>query len=271
MTVSVICFSEWRSLLATIVATSGLVRSGRSFMEMKRSRRSPAAPPLNMSTPNNKFPPRGHLALRGFLFAIKLYLAPFRVKKVKNILALFVISASVFAQDITFAKEDPNLKKISIVIYLESPQGESQLLIGAIRSYENGDLTGISSAGMFAVNLTYVHKYGADGRISERTEYESGEAARAWIYTYNDDGSWELNGYPYDENGERSEDPIYVEKWCDGGKILSAEWKLEGYKTVHRYFYDENGRLVKMEETPEGAAKPISWDVYKYTHPRKPE
>ncbi|MDO8466908.1 MAG: hypothetical protein Q7S83_02080 [bacterium] len=188
-----------------------------------------------------------------------------------KLFALLLISAPVFAQDTTFAKENPNLKNVEVEIFLESSGGDSQSLIHAVRSYEEGDLVGVVTSGIFALDFKYTHKYGADGKIAERTDYVDGKLGRVWVYTYNEDGSWELNGYSYDDEGERSEDSIYVEKWNDKGNLLTVELKLEGYKTVKKFSYNKDGKLVKMEETPDGATKPISWEVYEYTDAGKLE
>ncbi|TSC83003.1 MAG: hypothetical protein G01um101419_356 [Parcubacteria group bacterium Gr01-1014_19] len=178
----------------------------------------------------------------------------------KKVFALLLISAPVFAQDMTFRKEDPELLSIHAQLFL----GE-KLMMESVQKFKDGDLRRLLFDGIIPRDSSFEHTYGADGKIAERVERdENNQLAHAWVYVYKDDGSWEMAGYGY-EDGERDEELSYIEKWDKDGKILSAEWKMEHYATVKIFIYDGNGRLVKMEETPDGASKPIAWEVYQYT------
>ncbi len=183
-----------------------------------------------------------------------------------KIFALLLISAPVFAQDTTFAKEDPNLTSVAVTISLVSSDGGERPLLDTVKKYKDGDLQRLLVVGMVSRDDSYEHIYGADGKISERVERdENNQPSRTWLYHYRPNGSWVMDGYGYDEDGNREAEPIYIERWDADGKILSAEWKMENHKTKKVFSYDKDGRLEKMEETPDGASKPISWEVYKYT------
>ncbi|MEK7640967.1 MAG: hypothetical protein AAB389_03145 [Patescibacteria group bacterium] len=183
----------------------------------------------------------------------------------KRVIAFLFLSIPVFAQDTTFTKEDPNLTSIAVTIYSVDSQGGLRELLDSVKKYKNGDLQRLLVVGVVSRDDSYEHIYGVDGKISERVERdENNEPTRTWLYHHRPNGSWVMDGYGYDENGDREVAPIYIERWSTDGKILSAEWKMEGYKTTKVFSYDKDGRLEKMEETPEGASKPISWEVYKY-------
>ncbi len=179
--------------------------------------------------------------------------------------AVCLLSIPAFAQDTTFDKEDPQLTSISATISLVGRDGGERPLVDSVKKYKDGDLTRLVMVGMVPTDVSFEHTYGADGKIAEHRERnENNQLTRTWLYEYNADSSWVMNGYGYDEDGERGEDPIYIEKWGKDGKILSAEWKMEGRKTVKVFSYDKDGRLEKIEETPRGASKPISLEIYKY-------
>ncbi|MDP1718865.1 MAG: hypothetical protein Q8L24_00345 [bacterium] len=179
--------------------------------------------------------------------------------------AVFVVlSATAFAQDTTFTKEDANLDRVSVQLYIADNQGREQLILNCAKEYKDGDLTHLVMEGFLPADRTFTHEYGADGKIAEHHEFENDKATRDWVYLYNADGSWEMNGYFFDENGVRSKDPVYVEKWNKDDRIEKLEVKTEDFSMVRDFSYDGNGRLLKMEETPDGASKPISWEIYSY-------
>lgn len=138
------------------------------------------------------------------------------------------------------------------------------MLINSLKTYKDGDLQRVVMDGMIPMERAYEHVYGADGKAKERIQFDNGQKTVAWVYSYNKDGSWALNVHPYDEDGNRSDDVVYTEKWDASGKLLKTGVNYQGASSVRDYSYDKEGKLLKVEETPAGASKPISWDVYSY-------
>ncbi len=185
----------------------------------------------------------------------------------KGLIAVFafiVLSATAFAQDTTFTKEDANLDHVSVQLYIADNKGNEQLILSCAKEYKAGDLARLTMNGFLSADRIYTHTYGADGRIAEHHEFENNQPTRDWVYAYNADGSWKMDGYSYDENGKRSDNPGYIETWSKDGKLEKIELKIPDYAWTRKFSYDEKGRLAKMEETPDGASKPIALDIYTY-------
>lgn len=182
----------------------------------------------------------------------------------KKIFALFLVSVSVFADEAVLEKEDVNLQKLVMKSYTSGVSGQEEALAEIVATYKRGDLQRLERSIFFPIDLRYTHEYNDAGKIVKRVELSGDAPSRCWIYSYHVNGGWEMNCYGYDDEGERNDDPHYAEERSADGKLLSDEWMLTGHEVVHAYFYDESGRLVKMEETPSGADEPIAWAVYKY-------
>lgn len=183
----------------------------------------------------------------------------------KSVFAFLFLAAPVFAQDTTFVKEDPNLLSVHVTITVVDGKGREAVFMDSVKKYQDGDLKRLLVVSIVSRDDSYTHKYDDAGKVIERLEKdENNEPSRAWVYSYNEDGSWRMDGYGYDEDGNRGASPIYVERWDKNGKILTAQWKVEGAAKLQKFSYDGKGRLTKIEEIPDGASKPISWTVYKY-------
>ncbi len=168
----------------------------------------------------------------------------------KSLFLLLLSAGFAFAQtdlkdpESSYRKVDSNITGLTTRNYLQDvndPTVENKQMEVAV-SYSDGYITEVKIEFPQEDSHTFTQKYDADGKVAERSEYDSGgQLVTKWTYERSDDDSFKVT-----ELGKENYKAVW--HYNSDGQLESAEFSLnsEVYSKL-KNTYDKNSRLVLSE------------------------